>query len=156
MHFSMTANGKYAVAQRRLTKPALPIGWLWSILFASKTDNLSSKLPTQTHQLHYPASRTSFPDTITSCRKTAVVLKLSNATSAEFFTSTAKIQCGYAHLMTELQLMALIENIPLNVKNRRRCVKNCSFFVILAMAISGMPTPEICYSPGQLKRTIFP
>jgi len=30
------------------------------------------------------------------------------------------------------------------------------FFVILATAISGMPTPEICYSPGQLKRPIFP
>ena len=28
----------------------------------SSTYNLNSKLPTQTHQLHYPASRTSFSD----------------------------------------------------------------------------------------------
>jgi len=27
--------------------------------------------------------------------------------------------------------------------------------MILATAISGMPTPEICFSPGQLKRTIL-
>jgi len=25
----MTANVKYTVEQRRLTKPTLPIGWLW-------------------------------------------------------------------------------------------------------------------------------
>jgi len=56
--------------------------------------------------------------------------------------------------MTKLQLMTLIENIPLNVKNSMRCVKKC-FFIILATSISGMPTPEICYLPGQLKRTIF-
>jgi len=29
------------------------------------------------------------------------------------------------------------------------------FFIILATAISGMPTSEICYLPGQLRRTIF-
>jgi len=39
------------------------------------------------------ASRTSFSDTIMSCRKTAVSLKLSNVTYAEFFTSTTKILC---------------------------------------------------------------
>jgi len=37
---------------------------------AVQTDNLSSKLPAKTHQLHHPAARTSFSDTITSCRKT--------------------------------------------------------------------------------------
>jgi len=30
------------------------------------------------------------------------------------------------------------------------------FFIILATAISGMPTPEICFLPGQLRRTILP
>jgi len=40
-------------------------------LLAEQTCSRSSKLPTETHQLHYPASRTSFSDTITSCRKTA-------------------------------------------------------------------------------------
>jgi len=58
--------------------------------------------------------------------------------------------------MTKLQLVALIENIPLNVKNGMRCIKKRFFFIISATAISGMPTPEICYSPGQMKRTIFP
>jgi len=28
--------------------------------------------------------------------------------------------------------------------------------MILATAISGMPTPEICFLPGQLRRTILP
>jgi len=35
-----------------------------------------------------------------------------------------------------------------------RCAK--IFLIILATAISGMPTPKICFSPGQLKRTILP
>jgi len=30
------------------------------------------------------------------------------------------------------------------------------FFIILAKAISGMPTPEICFLPGQLRRMILP
>jgi len=60
---------------------------------AVQTDNLSSKLLMNTHQMYHPASRTSFSDTmtITSCRKTAVVLKLSKVIFAEFFTLTAKI-----------------------------------------------------------------
>jgi len=74
---SMTANVKYTLEQRRLTKLTLPVGWLRFILLAVQTDNLISKLPTQTHQLHYFASRMSFSDTVTSCRKTAVLLKLS-------------------------------------------------------------------------------
>jgi len=81
----------YRWTKEIFTKFTLFIGWLWFTLLAVLTDNLSSKLPTQTHQLHYPASKTSFSDTITSCRKTAVVLKLSNLTFAEFFTSTAKV-----------------------------------------------------------------
>jgi len=51
------------------TKPTLPIGWLLFTLLAVETYNLSSNLPTKMHQLHYPASRTSFSGTITSCRK---------------------------------------------------------------------------------------
>jgi len=36
---------------------------------AVQTDNLSSKLLTKSHQMHYyPASRTSLSDTITPCR----------------------------------------------------------------------------------------
>ena len=58
---------------------------------AVQTDNLSSTLLTKTHEMHYPGSRTSFSDTITSCRKTAVVLRLSKVVFAEFFTLTAKI-----------------------------------------------------------------
>jgi len=51
------------------TKTTLPIGWLLFTLLAVETYNLSSKLPTKMHQLHYPVSRTSFSGTITSCRK---------------------------------------------------------------------------------------
>jgi len=54
-------------------------------------DNLSSKLLTKTHQMHRSASSTSFSDTITSCGKTAVVLKLSKVIFADYFTLTAKI-----------------------------------------------------------------
>jgi len=35
------------------------------------------------------------------------------------------------------------------------CAKKC-FFIILATAISGMPTPEICFLPGQFRLTIMP
>jgi len=30
------------------------------------------------------------------------------------------------------------------------------FFIILTTAISGMPKPEICFFPGQFRRTILP
>jgi len=52
---------------------------------AVHTDYLSSKLLTKTHQMHHLASRNSFSDTITSCRKTAVVLKRRKGIFAEFF-----------------------------------------------------------------------
>jgi len=72
--------------QRRLHENH--IGCLLFTLLAVQTDNLSSKLPTQTHQ--DPTSRTSSSDTITSCRKTAAVLKMNKVIFAEIFTSTAK------------------------------------------------------------------
>jgi len=68
----------------------LPIVWLLFTLLAVETYNLSSKLPMKIPQLHYPASRTSFSGTITSCRKTTVVMKLRKVIFAKFFTSTAK------------------------------------------------------------------
>jgi len=72
------------------TKTTLPIVWLLVILLAVETCSLSSKLPMKIDQLHYPASRTSISDNITSYRKTAVVLKLRKVIFAKFFTSTAK------------------------------------------------------------------
>jgi len=30
------------------------------------------------------------------------------------------------------------------------------FYIILGTAITGMPMPEICFLPGQLRRTILP
>jgi len=36
--------------------------------------------------------------------------------------------------------MALIENISLNTEKNMRCAKNVCFSIILATAISGMPT----------------
>jgi len=59
-------------------------------LLAVPTDNLSSKLPKQTDQLHYPTSRTSFFDTITSCRKQPLYWNRATLPLAEFFTSPPK------------------------------------------------------------------
>jgi len=97
------------------TKTTLPICWLLFTLLAIVTYNLSSKLPTKMHQLHYPASRTSFSGTIASCRRTAGVLKLRKVIYGKFFTSTGKT-CWLAHLMTSLQLVTVIENILPNIK----------------------------------------
>jgi len=58
--------------------------------------------------------------------------------------------------MTGLQLVAVIENIPVNIKNSMRCAKKCFLKIILATAISGMPAPEICFLPGQLRLPILP
>jgi len=52
--------------------------------------------------------------------------------------------------MARLQLMVLIENIPLNIKNSMRCAKKC-FFIILVTAIRGRPTPEIPSSREHLR-----
>jgi len=67
----MTANVSAPLNKGDFTKTTLPIaiGWLLITLLAVETYNLSSKLPTKMHQLLYPASRTSFSGTITSCRK---------------------------------------------------------------------------------------
>ena len=55
---------KYPLHPQKLLAPT-PVLW---------PTNLSSKLPAQTHQLHYLASTNSYSDTITTYRKTAVVL----------------------------------------------------------------------------------
>jgi len=54
--------------------------------------------------------------------------------------------------------MAFIENIPQNVKKYHDMCEEmfcCFFLMIVATANSGMPTPKICFLPGQLKRTIL-
>ena len=61
--------------------------------FAVQTGKLSSKVTHANATSAQPASRTSFSDTTMSCKKTAVLLKLSNVTFAEFFTLTAKMLC---------------------------------------------------------------
>jgi len=93
MNFSMTANVMW---------PILNKVDLWnSRCLSADSDSLyllfkptiwDQSYPCK-HQLPYPASRTSFSNTITSCRKTDVVLKLRNVTFAEFFPSSAKILC---------------------------------------------------------------
>ena len=144
---------KCTVEQRRIHENHVAYRWLLFTLLAVETYNLSSKLPTKTHQLHYPASRTSFSGIITSCRKTAVVLKLRKVIFAKFFTSTAK--CWQAHLITGLQLMAVIENIPVNIKKQNEMCQEMFFFIVLATAISGMPTLQICFLPGKFRLTIL-
>ena len=60
-----------------------PISWLLFTIVEVQAYNLRSKLPTQAHQLRFLASRTSSSDSITSYRKTSVLLKLINVTFAE-------------------------------------------------------------------------
>ena len=93
MTFSMTANISIPLHKGDFYETRLPTGWLLFTLLAVHTYNLSSKLVTQTHQLHYQLQERHFPTlfTIRSCEKTAVALKLSNVTFAGFFASTAKI-----------------------------------------------------------------
>jgi len=86
----MTASVCAPLNKGDFTRTTLPIDWLLFTSLAVVTYNLSSKLPTKMHQLHYPASRTSFAGTITSCRKRAVILELRKVIFAKFFTSTAK------------------------------------------------------------------
>jgi len=43
-----------------LTKTTLPIGWRLFTLLAVETDHLSSRLPTQTHQMRYPLQERHF------------------------------------------------------------------------------------------------
>jgi len=57
--------------------------------------------------------------------------------------------------MTGLQLMAVIENIPLNVEKWHEMCQEM-FFLLLPTANSGMPAPEICFLPGQFRLTILP
>jgi len=58
--------------------------------------------------------------------------------------------------MTGLQLMAVTENIPLNIKKYHEMCQEMFFFIILATAISGRPAPEICFLPEPLRLTILP
>jgi len=90
-----TANFACTVEQKvkLSTKRTLPVGWFWFTPLAVQGYNLNSKSPKVTT----PAALSRFKNVIfrhiriTVCRKAAVVLKLSNFTFAEFFTSTAKI-----------------------------------------------------------------
>ena len=56
--------------------------------------------------------------------------------------------------MTKIQLISLIDNIPLN-KNSARCAKKC-FFIILVTAIKSRSTPEIRILPVKLRFTPLP
>ena len=58
--------------------------------------------------------------------------------------------------MTRLQLMEVIENIPLNIKKLHEMCQKMLFCIILATVISGMPVPKICLLPGKFRLTILP
>ena len=136
------------------TKTALPIGWLLFTLSAVENYNLSSKLPTKMHQLHDPASRTSFSVTITSCTKQQLYwnwekLSLQSSSLQPPKLVDRSTQClGYS-------LWQLLKISHWTLKNSMRCAKKC-FFLLLAAENSGMPAPEICFLPGQFRLTIFP
>ena len=129
----------------------LPIGRLWLALLAVQTDNLSGKLPTQTPPpTALPASRRSFSDTTTSCRKTAVVLKLSNVSYAEFSLQSPKFNVDKTIQWLEYSFLLLVENIPLNIKKKNEICQQM-FFILLVTAIKGRTTPEIRLLPGVVK-----
>jgi len=125
--------------------------------------NVSSKLLTQTHQLHYRASRTSSSDTIMSYRKISVPLKRSNVTFTEFFTSTPNFTADKPNywLATRLQLMALLKisyrtlkiawDLPSNVSRQCLGVKWCNdhgFHAVLKVLnceISFQDLKNVCY-----------
>jgi len=88
----MTANVTCTVKARRLLRnPHSLSAGPDSHNLPVETYNLNSKVPKQTHQVHHLASRTAFSNNLTSHRKTAVLLKLSNLTFAELLTSMGKI-----------------------------------------------------------------
>jgi len=68
--------GVHRWTKETFTKLTPPIGLLWFTLFLQFKPTIIARqsYPRKTHLLHYPASRTLFSDTITSCRKTAVLL----------------------------------------------------------------------------------
>jgi len=57
--------------------------------------------------------------------------------------------------MTGLQLMGLSEYIPQDIKKQHKMCQKI-VFIILATAVSVLPTPEVCFSQGRLRRTILP
>jgi len=87
----MTANVSILLNKGDFYETRLPTGWLWFTLLAVQAYNLSSKLATQAHQLHYSLQERHFPTPLRHAKKTAVASKLSNVTFAEFLTSSAKI-----------------------------------------------------------------
>jgi len=111
------------------TKPTLPICWFWFTLLAVQAYNLSfHKWPTQAHNCTITQYKTLILKMLhnTIClswnpvslqelqfpirrviQKTSVLLKLSNFTFAEFFTSPAKIWCWKPQIITRLELVAL-------------------------------------------------
>jgi len=58
---SMTANVSIPLNKGDFPETRMPPGWLWFTPLAVQTYNLSSKLTTQTHQLHYPLQECHFP-----------------------------------------------------------------------------------------------
>ena len=119
--------------------------------------NLQSELKV-THEntpAALPAPRTSFSGTITSCRKTAVVLKLRKVFLQSSSLQPPKLNVDRPTWWLGYSLQKLLKIRHWTLKNSMTCGKKC-FFIILATAISGMPTPEICFLPGQFRLTILP
>ena len=52
--------------------------------------------------------------------------------------------------------MALIADVPPNIENFHETLQEIFFFLIFVTAICGKPTPEIRFSPGQLRWTLLP
>jgi len=69
----MTANVKYMVEQRRLLRSSRSLSAGSDSLYLPFKPTISAQSYPRTPQQHYPASRTSFSDKITSCKKTTII-----------------------------------------------------------------------------------
>jgi len=89
--FSVTANVSIPLNKGDFYGTGLTTGWLWFTLLAVQTYNLSSKLATQTHQLHHPLQERHFPTPLLHAEKQQLRWNCATLPLQDSFTSTAKI-----------------------------------------------------------------
>jgi len=88
-------------------KPRCPSAGPYPLYLQFKPIIWAQSYPRKYTNCTTPLQGSHFSSTFTSCRKTAVVLKLRKVIFAKFFTSTAKTWCWLTYLIVGLQLMAV-------------------------------------------------
>ena len=146
----------YHWTKETYTKSTLPIGWLWFTVVAVQTYNQSSKLPTQNTPTTLPRFKN------VNFRQHYVMQKNSSCIENE-----QSYICRMLHFNRQNQMLKsppktigyslwhLLKLSRWTLKNSMRCHKKC-FYIILVMAICGMPTPRKRFFPGQCRWTLLP